>query len=170
MTGRPLPQSDRFELYALGRILTEWANSKLRVEKVFKGDQGIFTFDWLLRTSEGCIGLEVVRAEDPDQLDHIEAEVVAGAAVITGSAEMPWESVERQVGRKMERATESGGYRDQLNALKCDRTELHLAVTSWGQELSLTPDLIWPQLEQALDTFDAVWLVHGKVTEARRGT
>ena len=166
-TARSLPQSDQFELYALGRILSEWADSRVHVEEILKGDQGSFTFDWLVRTEKGCVAIEVVRAEDPDQLDRIEAEVSAGADVVTGTAEMPWASVDRLVQKKVERANRPGGYRDQLDELECAERELHLAVTSWGQDLSLLPDLIWPHLESGLGVFDVVWLVHGDLVECR---
>lgn len=167
MTDRLLPQSDRFELLALGRILAEWADSEIDVTKVEKGDQGSFTFDWLVHSQDGCVGIEVVRAEDRDQLDFIEESFSAGERVVVGSAEMPWTSVRGAVDKKLEKATRPGGYVDQIAKLECPDVKLHLAVTSWAQELSWTPDQLWPELEQALEGFDAVWLIHRYLIEAR---
>lgn len=167
MTGRILPQSDRFELLALGKILEAWASTDVDVQSVEKGDQGPFTFDWLAHTSGLCIGIEVVRAEDKDQLDHMEEGLAAGEQIVAGSAEMPWTSVANAVDRKLERATRDGGYLDQIADLDCSGLQLHLAVTSFAQELSWTPDLLWPELERGLEVFDAVWLVHRDLVDVR---
>lgn len=167
MSDRILPQSDRFELLALGKILETWASTNLDVKSVEKGDQGSFTFDWLVHTSGSCVGIEVVRAEDKDQLDHMEEEFAAGERVVVGSAEMPWTSVGNAVDKKLERATRKGGYLDQVAGLDCSDVQLHLAVTSFAQELSWTPDQLWPELERSLKAFDAVWLVHRELVDVR---
>ena len=161
MSGRLLPEKDSFEEHVRDRIIAELEACGQHVAESIKGDTEEVPFDWLLRLADGsCIGLEVVRAEDQEQVGHVEREHRAGESVIVGTAEMPWESLRTAIDKKLAKAND---YRQALDKL-CDRELLHLAITSGLQQLHFDGD-IGAHMEQlardALGAFDTIWLVDG---------
>lgn len=161
MSDRLLPEKDAIEEFVRDRVIGQLEAGGQHASEAVKGDTDAVPFDWLLRMTDGtCIGLEVVRAEDQEQVRHVEQEHRAGESVIVGSAEMPWDSVQTAIDKKLAKA---GRYRDAL-AYQCPDGELHLAITSGLQQLHFVGD-IGAHMEQpareALGTFDTVWLVDG---------
>lgn len=161
MNRRLLPEKSEFEEHVRDRIIEQLEAGGQRVADVVKGDTKEQPFDWLLQMTDGtCIGLEAVRAEDEDQVRHVEWEHHAGAGVITGSAEMPWDSLQKAIEKKMAKAV---GYRQSLDKL-CDHGLLHFAVTSGLQQLHFEGEIGEHMEELARGTlraFDAVWIVQG---------
>jgi len=161
VTDRLLPDKEWFEQYVLDKIIGELGEDGAVVADVAKGDTDTIPFDWLLRMEDGfCIGLEVVRAEDQEQVHHVEREHQAGAAVITGTVEMPWNSVRTAIEKKLVKADR---YREAMLNL-CPDGQLHLAITSGLQQLRFDGDIGEHMVQTARGTlgdFDVVWLVQG---------
>lgn len=156
------PGKITFEDFVLERVSAALAVSGITVTSTRKGDSDEVPFDWLLEINDRvCIGLEVVRAEDESQVEHLEGEYRKGEVVITGTAEMPWDSVARAVEKKQAKAHR---YRDALSSL-CQESTLHLGVTSGGQVLEFEGELgehLAGVAAKALATFDVVWLIQGE--------
>jgi hypothetical protein len=156
------PDKATFENFVLDRVSAALVESGVTVTTTTKGDSDEVPFDWLLETEGGsCIGLEVVRAEDESQVGHLEREYRNGEVVITGTAEMPWDSVARAVEKKQAKADR---YRDALSSL-CPDSKLHLGITSGGQDLEFQGELGEHLAKVAADvlaSFDVVWLVQGE--------
>jgi hypothetical protein len=134
-----------------GRVVTGTEKADIPSDRV--------GFDWLIRIETGaCIALEVVRAEDEGQMGHVGRELKAGKDLITGTAEMPWDSLRRVLNKKR---TKASGYRDLLDR-RCHGGQLHLAITSGLQDLVSTEEMrasVEGIAREHLDTFDAIWLV-----------
>ncbi len=161
MSGRLLPGKDEFEEYVRSQIVRELEGVGCVVVDFIKGDTDVVPFDWLLRMDDGsCIGVEVVRAEDQSQIHHVEKQAQAGDAVITGTAEMPWDSLRAAIDKKVANA---GRYREALGQ-QCEVSELHLAVISGLQQLRFGGDLgehMEGVARLALGVFDSLWLIQG---------
>jgi hypothetical protein len=131
------------------------------VVDVARGDTNAIQFDFLLRMhDETCIGIEVVRAKDQEQVRSIERGARQRDPVITGTAEMPWDSLRVAIDKKL---AKTDRYREALRRL-CRESQLHLGVTSALQQLHFD-GAVGAHIEDiargALSGFDAVWLVQG---------
>lgn len=135
------------------------------IESVLKGDTGEFTFDWLIGTSNGCIGLEVTRAEDTEQLNHIEEQLEQGLDEVTGTALTPWIAVGIAVDKKVKKSEK---YREQLANAGCASAEMHLAIASLAQDIAdpAVRGQVREYLAKGVGPFDRVWLVtHSEALE-----
>lgn len=165
MNGRLLPGKEQIEEFVRDRIVDELNACGRDVVEAMRGDTDEVPFDWLLRLDDGThVGLEVVRAEDQGQVHHVERESRAGETVITGTAEMPWDSLRRAVEKKVANVDR---YRGALGR-QGELVELHLGVTSALQELTFEGDLAEHMANLArgaLGPFDVVWLIQGDFVE-----
>lgn len=162
MTHRLLPGSGEFEAHARDRVIREMNAAGDSVADASTGDSATVPFDWLLRMKDGtCVAIEVVRAEDQEQIHHVEKQARAGSTTIVGTAEMPWESLRLAVHKKV---AKSARYRRALSAL-CEHGRLHLAITSSLQQLHFDDGrskMTSQVLDTALAAYDVVWLVQGE--------
>lgn len=165
MNGRLLPDKEQIEQFVCDRIVDKLKADGCPVVEAVKGDTDDIPFDWLLRLDDGTyVGVEVVRAEDQGQVHYLEKESRSGATVITGTAEMPWDSLSTAVDKKVANVDR---YRDALGQ-QGELAELHLAVTSALQQLNFEGDLaahMTSIARSALGPFDTVWLIQGELVE-----